>query len=222
MPYQFDFSPVWQNWNIFVTGTIDTLVIVVVSMALALCIALPTVLARLSRHRTLSALAGAYIEIIRNTPFLLQLYFFFFGLPAAGISMTPDVAAILALALNGGAYAAEIIRGGMLAVEAGQKEAGFALGLSRLMIYRYIILKPALRAIYPALTSQFILLFLASSVISAISASDLTSAAEMLDSTTFRSFEIYFCVTAIYLILSSLFARAFNRLGNRLFAYPVK
>jgi polar amino acid transport system permease protein len=222
LSYQFDFSPVWENWDKLAFGAVNTLVMVVVSMALALILALATVLMRMSSWNWVSRIAVAYIEIIRNTPFLLQLYFFFFGLPALGLSMTPNVAAVAALAMNGGAYGAEIIRGGMLAVDRGQQEAGAALGLSKLAVYRYIVLKPAVRAVYPALTGQFILLFLASSVISAISATDLTSAAQILDSVTFRSFEIYFSVTLIYLALSVAFSRMFNVIGSALFRYPVK
>ncbi len=220
--YTFDFSVVSSNWNVFFEGALLTLQISIVSMAAGLAIALVTLLARTSKNWLLQGAARAYIEIIRNTPFLLQLFFFFFGLPSLGVRMSPNVAAFVALSLNGGAYAAEILRGGVLSVDKGQREAGFALGLSQFQIFRYIILTPAMRAIYPALTSQFVLLLLTSSIIASISANELTSMAQALDSVTFRSFEIYFVVTLIYLGMSLTLIQIFKRAQLWLFAYPLK
>ncbi len=220
--YEFDFSVVSDNIDVFWRGALLTLQISVLSMAAGLAVALVTLMARTSRFKALRVLAKAYVEIIRNTPFLLQLFFFFFGLPSLGIKMSPNVAAFVALSMNGGAYAAEILRGGVLSIDKGQSEAGFALGLSPLQIFRYVILKPAMRAIYPALTSQFVLLLLTSSIVASISANELTSLAQALDSVTFRSFEIYFVVTLIYLAMSLAFIQVFKRLQRVLFAYPTR
>ena len=222
MSYKFEFGVVVENWGVLAAGTLHTLELCAISMLAALVVALVTLQVRTSRFAISRWIAMAYIELIRNTPFLLQLYFFFFALPSLGLRLSPDMAAVLALSINGGAYAAEIIRGGMAAVPKGQREAGYALGLRKLQVFRLIVLKPTLRAIYPALTSQFILLLLTSSIVAAISATELTSAAQMLDSITFRSFEIYFTVTAIYLVLSLLFSRMFNWLYPILFPYPVR
>jgi polar amino acid transport system permease protein len=220
--YRFEFGVVAENADKLANGALLTLELCSFSMLTALIVALITLYARTSKHAALRWVAIAYIEIIRNTPFLLQLYFFFFALPSIGLRMSPNTAAILALTVNGGAYAAEIIRGGMAAVPKGQREAGYALGLKTLQVFRLIVLKPTLRAIYPALTSQFILLLLTSSIVAAISATELTSVAQMLDSITFRSFEIYFTVTAIYLAMSLAFSRMFNWLYPILFPYPVR
>src|SRR3546814_7134747 len=114
--------------------------------------------------RPLRWLINTYIELIRNTPFLVQLFFFYFALPAAGVRWSAYTAALVAMVVNLGAYATEIVRAGIESIPKGQIEAGLALNLSRIDIFRFVILKPALRAIYPALTSQFILLMLASSV----------------------------------------------------------
>lgn len=113
--------------------------------------------------------------MIRNTPFLVQIFFIFFGLPAAGISMSPNTAALVALVVNVGAYGTEIIRTGIESIPRGQIEAGRALGLSPVQIFRHVVMIPALRNIYPSLTSQFIYLMLTSSVVSIISANDLAS-----------------------------------------------
>ena len=128
--------------------------------------------------------------------------------------------AVIALGINGGAYAIEIIRGGIDSVSRGQREAALAIGLSRLDVFRYVILKPALRAIYPSLTSQFVLLLLTSSVCASIAAFELTSLAQKIESDTFRSFEVYFTITAIYLALSWLLMSVFGLIGRRAFAYP--
>lgn len=165
-------------------------------------------------------LINAYIEVIRNTPFLVQLFFFFFALPAAGVRWSPYTAALVAMVFNLGAYATEIVRAGIESIPKGQIEAGLALNLSRLEIFRFVILKPALRAIYPALTSQFILLMLASSVVSVISADDLTSVAANLQSETFRSFEIYIVITGIYLLLTLAFSYLFRLMYQWGLDYP--
>jgi polar amino acid transport system permease protein len=170
--------------------------------------------------RPLRWLINAYIELIRNTPFLVQLFFFYFALPALGVRWSAHTAALAAMVVNLGAYATEIIRAGIESIPKGQIEAGLALNLNAVDIFRFVILKPALRAIYPALTSQFILLMLASSVVSAISADDLTSVAANLQSQTFRSFEIYIVVAVIYLVLSLLFSALFRLIQQRWLSYP--
>ena len=161
-----------------------------------------------------------FVEAIRNTPFLVQLFYLFFALPFVGVRLNPTVTAVLALGINGGAYSIEIIRGGVELIPRGQKEAGFALGLSPLDVFRFIVLRPALRAIYPALTSQFILLTLTSSVCASISAFELTQVGQKIESDTFASFEVYFTITGIYLVLSWLLMTVFSLVGRRAFAYP--
>ena len=129
---------------------------------------------------------------------------------------------IIALGINGGAYAIEIIRGGVEAIPKGEIEAGAALGLSRADIFRFIVLKPAMRAIYPALSSQFIMLTLTSSVCSSISAFELTSLAQRVESATFRSFEVFFTITGMYLVIAWLLMSMFGAIARRYFNYPLK
>jgi polar amino acid transport system permease protein len=165
-------------------------------------------------------LVDAYVEVIRNTPFLVQIFLIFFGLPRAGIMLSSNQAALLAMVVNVGAYATEIVRAGIEHIGRGQIEAGLALGLRPLQVFRYVMLFPALSTVYPALSSQFILLMLNSSVVSTISAQELTATANDLQSRTFRSFEIYIVVTGIYLALSMLFSGAFGGIYRTVFARP--
>ena len=222
MAYHFDFTVILESWPQLLEGCWLTIWLSAVSMVFALCIAIAVVLARKSGIAPLQWIARAFIEIIRNTPFLVQVFFLFFGLPTLGVSMTAGTGAILALSLNGGAFCAEVIRGGVDAIDRGQIEAGAALGLHPLQVFSYVVFRPAMRIIYPALSSQFILILLTSSIVSSISAEELTSIAQELESTTFRSFEIYITVTLLYLAMSTMFSQIFKAIGRFYFSYPIK
>ncbi|MEJ5902707.1 amino acid ABC transporter permease [Ochrobactrum teleogrylli] len=215
-----DFSVVADAWPSLVYGTLGTLFLAVVGMTLATIIGVVGV-AILRTHRVIpSFLVTTFVEVIRNTPFLVQIYFIFFALPLAGVRLNPTLTAILALGLNGGAYAIEIIRGGVESIPKGQTEAGLALGLHRHEVFRMIVLKPALRAIYPSLSSQFILLTLATAICTSISAYELTSAGQRIEAETFRSFETYFTLTGIYLVISLVTMWSLAAIGRRAFSYP--
>lgn len=217
MDYIFQFNVIWQNWRLFLDGVLLTIQITATGTALGLLIG--TIMAGLQtmKNRALSAVIQVYIEIIRNTPFLVQLFFVYFGLPMVGIKIPAWSAALIALTINIGAYATEIMRAGVEAISKGQIEAGRSLGLSGFQIFYYIILKPALMTVYPALTSQFILFMLNSAVISVISAQELAYQAYYLQSRTFRSFEIYLVVTFLYLMLAYLFRATFALIGKLIF-----
>jgi polar amino acid transport system permease protein len=129
---------------------------------------------------------------------------------------------VIALGLNGGAYAIEIIRGGVQSVPRGQWEAGFALGLHRATVFRLIVLKPALRAIYPSLTSQFTLLTLTTSIAGAIAAYELFSEAKFIDSQIYKPFEVYFTITIFYFVISWLMNLLFQVIARHYFDYPLK
>nr|WP_249209861.1 amino acid ABC transporter permease [Bradyrhizobium manausense] len=203
-------------------GCAGTLWLALAGMTLAIVIGIGGVVLRESSIRPLRVLVIAFVELIRNTPFLVQIYFIFFALPLAGLRLDPTATAIIALGINGGAYAIEIIRGGVQSINKGQIEAGLALGLHKADVFRLIVLKPALRAIFPSLTSQFVLLTLTTSVAAAISAYELTSVAQVIESNSFRSFEVYGAVTLFYLIISWLVMRLFNFISGIYFNYPVK
>ena len=139
-----------------------------------------------------------------------------------GVKLSSNAAALLALVVNVGAYGIEIIRAGIESIHKGQVEAGKSLGMGSLKIFRYIIFKPAIQAIYPSLTSQFILLMLNTSVCSAIAASELTAVAGDIQSRTFRSFEVYFIVTCMYLGLSIIFWTAFAAIERAFLRKPTR
>jgi polar amino acid transport system permease protein len=221
MSFSLRFGPVFEAWRELLAGIWLTLQLSASAMVIGLAVAIVCAWLKLYGPRPARWAVNLYVEVIRNTPFLVQIFFIFFGLPAAGLRLSPDQAALLALVVNVGAYATEIIRSGIESISHGQVEAGLALGLRRLQVFRLIVLKPALRAVYPALTSQFILLMLTSSVVSAISADDLTSVANNIQSRTFTSFEVYIVVTLIYLALSLLFSAIFAAIDRRVFAYPM-
>jgi polar amino acid transport system permease protein len=220
--YKFDFGPVIDGLPDLLWGCLGTLGLALAGMVLALVIGIGGVVLRDSPYRALRWLVIAFVELIRNTPFLVQIYFIFFALPLAGIRLDPTPTAIIALGVNGGAYAIEIIRGGVQSIGKGQIEAGLALGLHKGQVFRLVVLKPALRAIFPSLTSQFILLTLTTSIASAISAYELTSVAQNIENNTFRSFEVYGVVTLLYLAMSWLMMRMFAQITARHFSYPVK
>lgn len=222
MSYRVDFSPVVHGLPNLVQGCLGTLGLSISGMALALVIGVAGVIVRDSRFPPLRWAVIAFVEMIRNTPFLVQIYFIFFALPFAGVRLDPTPTAIIALGINGGAYAIEIIRGGVQSIPRGQIEAGMALGLHRLQVFRLVVFKPAMRAIFPSLASQFILLSLTTSVTSAIAAYELTSVAQRIESDSFRSFEVYGAVTVLYLGMSTLLLIAFGFVARHLFHYPNK
>jgi polar amino acid transport system permease protein len=222
MTYQFDFAALAPYWEQFLRGCGLSILLALCSIVIGLALGIVTALAKRSRFRSARLVATSYVELIRNTPFLVQVFFIYFGLPTLGLSFAPWSAAILALSINCGAFAAEVIRGGIDAVPRGQYEAGTALGLKPLQVFRYIVLKPALRIIFPALSGQFVLALLTTSIVSSISAEELTAVAESLDTITFRSFEIYIVATLLYLAMSMALATVFKLISRTYFSYPVR
>ena len=216
MNYTFHFIDVWRARDELLLGAWLTIQLSALSMALSLGIAVFGALARTSGPKWLRIAVAAYVEFIRNTPFLVQVFVIFFGLPALGIRLEANTGALIAMVLNGSAYTIEIVRAGIEAVNHGQVEAAYALGLHRLQAFRSIVLPQALRAVFTPLGSQFILLMLNSSIVSVISADELTAAAQDIQSRTFRSFEVYIVTIAIYLVLSVGFTAVFAVL-NRVF-----
>ncbi|NNU60626.1 amino acid ABC transporter permease [Ochrobactrum soli] len=219
--YNFNFAPVFASMDKLLLGAWQTIELSVAAMVLGLVVSIVCAWGKTSGSKPVRFVIDAYIEIIRNTPFLVQIFFIFFGLPSAGLRLSPNSAALLALVVNFGAYGTEIIRAGIESIHKGQVEAGTALGLSRLQVFRYIIMKPALRTVYPSLTSQFIYLMLTSSVVSVISANELAAAGNDLQSATFASFEVYIVITLMYLVMSIVFSAVFSLIEKLAFKYPL-
>jgi polar amino acid transport system permease protein len=173
---------------------------------------------KLSKNKPLRSVAIAYIEVFRNTPLLVQLFILFFGLPTLGLRMSANEAAVIGLSMNVGAYIAEIMRSGLQSVRHSQIEAAMSLGMKPYQILRYVTLFQAFKAAYPALTSQFVLLVLMTSVVSAIGGTELFHAAAFVESRTFRSFEVYLVVTLAYFVLALFFRASFAALYRIIFA----
>jgi len=214
--YSFHFIDVWRAREELAFGAWLTIQLSAVSMMLSLLIAIFGALGRTSGPRWLRLVIAAYVEFVRNTPFLVQVFVIFFGLPAFGIRLEANTGALVAMVLNGSAYTIEIVRAGIQAVNHGQVEAAGALGLHRLQIFRAIVLPQALRAVFAPLGSQFILLMLNSSIVSVIGAEELTAVAQDIQSRTFRSFEVYITAIGLYFVLSLGFTAVFGLL-NRVF-----
>ncbi len=195
-------------------GLIFTVVLTLVSTVAGVALGTAGASARTFGPRWLGRFVVVYVELIRNTPFIVQLFFIFFGLPALGLKLSETTAAFLAMVINLGAYSTEIIRAGIEAVPKGHIEAGASLAMSKWEVLRHVVLKQAFRKIYPALSSQIIIVMLGSAVVSQISAQDLTYAANFVQSRNFRAFEVYLVVAVIYLLLAIGMRAVLRRLGR--------
>ena len=202
MSYVFQFGTVWRELDHLLLGAWLTLRLSALAMILGLAVGIAGAQATTSSSRLLRGMVQCYVEAIRNTPFLVQLLLIYLGLPSLGLRLTPDQAALLAMVVNLGAYATEIVRAGIEAVPKGHIEAGLSLAMTKWEVLRRIVLNQAFRKIYPALSSQIIIVMLGSSVVSQISAEDLTYAANFVQSRNFRAFEVYVVAAAIYLLLA--------------------
>jgi polar amino acid transport system permease protein len=202
-------------------GVATTIFLIAVTALAGGALGIAAAAGRRGRLGWLRGLVAGYVELIRNTPFIVQLFFIFFGLPSLGVRLDAVPAAILAMTINLGAYGTEIVRAGLDAVGAGQREAGLALGLRPRAVFLRIVLPQAVRAIYPALTSQIVITMLESAVVSQIAVRDLTYEADLIQSRTFRAFETYAVITAIYLVLSLLARRVLFAAGRRVLGQGV-
>jgi polar amino acid transport system permease protein len=217
MSYKFDFEFLADRWPDFVAGAWLTIQLTVVSIALGFLVGTICALARVYGGPVLRRLVGGYVEAIRNTPLLIQIFIVYFGLSSLGLKLSAEVSAIVALTVNMGAYTTEIMRAGIQSIQRTQLEAADCLGLSRLQTILHVVLLPAMERVYPALSSQFVLLMLASSITSQISAEELTATANLVQSDTYRSFEVYVIVAVVYLALSALYRFALWAIGLVLF-----
>ena len=215
MGYALDFGWLNDAVSLIASGAAMTIFLIAVSAVAGIVLSILGAAARRSRHAILRQGIAGYVELVRNTPFLVQLFFIFFGLPSLGIRLDPVVAAILAMTLNMTAYTTEIVGAGLDAVPKGQREAALALGLRPRVVFMKIVLPQALKVIYPALTSQIIIMMLESAVVSQIAVRELTYEADMLQARTFRAFETYLVVTMVYLVLSMGLRRLLVTGGRR-------
>ncbi|MBV9568212.1 MAG: amino acid ABC transporter permease [Hyphomicrobiales bacterium] len=218
MTYALDFGWLGQALEPILRGAIETIFLTAVTGVLGTLFSIFGAAAARGGSVALRGAIDSYVELIRNTPFLVQLFFIFFGLPSLGLRLDATVAAILAMTINLSAYGTEIVGAGLDAVSRGQREAGQALGLRPRLVFFKIVLPQALRVIFPALTSQIVIMMLESAVVSQIAVRDLTYEADMLQARTFRAFETYLVVTVVYLAMSIVLRRVMVASGRKLLA----
>jgi polar amino acid transport system permease protein len=213
---QLDFLTVLGQWPLFLKGLLVTIALTAVSSVLGLAVGVACAWAKTEGPAPLKRVVGTYVELIRNSPFIVQLFFVFFGLPSLGLKLSPEAASVLAMLVNLGAYATEIVRAGIEATPPGQIEAALSLALNRWQIFIYIVLPPALKRMWPAIVSQIIIVMLGSAVCGQISTEELSYAAGLIQSRNFRAFEAYSVATLLYLALAMALRQFLNWVGSRL------
>jgi polar amino acid transport system permease protein len=215
MAIELDFVSVLTEWPLLVKGVAWTLGLTAVSAVLGLLLGIGCAWVRTQGPAWSRPGVAAYVELIRNTPFIVQLFFIFFGLPAMGMKLSPEWSSVIAMVINLGAYSAEIVRAGIQTTPNGQIEAAMSLALSRVQTFIWVVLPPALQRVWPALVSQIIIVMLGSAVCGQISTEELSFAANLIQSRNFRAFEAFIVATAIYLLLSMATRAVLNWFGQR-------
>jgi polar amino acid transport system permease protein len=212
-----NFLPILARWEMLLDGAWLTVQLAIITTITGFLIGTLCAIARRSEVKIASTFAAIYVEAIRNTPFVVQIFLVYFGLATLGFKFSAVTVAIVALTINVGAYTAEIMRAGFESIHKGQWEAAETLGLNKAQQYWHVALRPAMERVYPSLSSQFTLLMLASSVTSQISAEELTAAANFIQSETYRPLEAYVAIAVIYVALSLVMRVAFYFIGLALF-----
>jgi len=210
-----DFAAVLVDWPLLLRGVAATVVLTAVSAVAGVAVGVLCGWARAWGPVGLARAVAVYVELVRNTPFIVQLFFIFFGLPSLGVRLSPGWAAVIAMVINLGAYAAEIVRAGIEATPRGQVEAGLSLALTRAQVFTRIVLPPALARVWPALVSQIIIVMLGSAVCGQIAAQELSYFANLIQSRNFRAFEAYIIAAAVYLGLAIALRQVLRWAGTR-------
>ena len=210
-----DFGAVLSQWPLLLHGLAWTVGLTGVAAVLGVALGVACAWSRSNGPRWLRALVGVYVELIRNTPFIVQLFFIFFGLPSLGVKLTPEIASVLAMVVNLGAYAAEIVRAGVDTTPRGQIEAARSLALTETQVFVRVVLPPALSRVWPALVGQIIIVMLGSAVCGQIATQELSYYANLIQSRNFRAFEAFIVATLLYLALAVALRRLLGWLGPR-------
>ena len=214
MSYTLDFGGIWEYRGYLVQGIVGTLRLTALGTVVGVTIGTLGAVSRAWKLPGFRQFYTGYVELIRNTPFIVQLFFVFFGLPSLGIKLNEWQAATLAMVINLGAYSTEIIRSGIEAIPKGQIEAALALAMSRSQIFFHVVLRQALLKVWPALSSQIVIVMLGSSVCSQISAEELTFGANFIQSRTFRALEVYVLAALVYILLALLLRQVLSAFGR--------
>ena len=204
---------------ILLKGCVITVELTVITLIIGTVLGILFALMKLSNNVVLRLISSFYTWIIRGTPMLLQLFFFYYGLPFVGLRLTPMQAAIIGLGLNSGAYMAEIIRGGILSIDKGQFEAAKALGFNYSETMQKIILPQTFKVIIPPVGNEFITILKDTSLVSTIAMVELMRTAQQMYASTFRPIEIFFTAAVLYLIMTTVFTSIFSAYEKKLSVY---
>lgn len=217
MEYTFQFGPLVNYLPQFISGFWLTMLLAFVGIFGGIALGVGCAVASTLPGFLPRFLVRCYVEAMRNTPLLVQIFVIFFGLPNIGVRMSPLTSVFVALVLNNGGYIAEIVRGGIQSTHRSQVEAAESLGLTFFQTLRFVILPPALEKVFTPVVSQCVLLMLSTSLVSAIGVEDLTGAAMIASSETFRTMEVYLVIAAVYVLMSFVFRAILNLAGLLIF-----
>lgn len=221
MGYELNFSVVWENWRFLVSGLVITLKVTSLSLLFASIIGVIVGVARVSKIFFISSPAYAFIAVLRNTPTLVQLIWVYYCLPIlTGATVTPVTAAVIALSLTGGAYLAEIVKGGIEGIDRGQVEAAGTIGLSELQTMWFVVLPQALRRMVAPFVNEFVTLLKFSSLASVLGVAELTYTGQALSSSSFRPIETFTFLGIEYFILCSTLSVLARKISAR-YATPL-
>jgi len=215
MTVSLDFGAVLTDWPLLLRGLGMTAALTAVSALAGVAVGVACAWARVHGGMALKAVVACYVELIRNTPFIVQLFFIYFGLPGLGVKLSPEVASFLAMVINLGAYACEIVRAGVENTPRGQIEAAVSLALTPMQVFVRVVLPPALQRVWPALVSQVIIVMLGSAVCGQIATQELSYYANLIQSRNFRAFEAYIVATLVYLAFSILLRETLKWAGPK-------
>jgi glutamine transport system permease protein len=217
MGFKFQWGVVLETFPLLLSGVKLTIIITIGGLLFGFVLGVATGLMKLSRSLPVRKLAGAYVEAVRGTPLIVQVMFLYFGVPmAVGLRIRPITAGIIAIAVNSGAYIAEIVRGAVQSIDPGQIEAGRSIGLTRTQTMRYIVWPQAFRRMIPPLGNQFIISLKDTSLLVVIGVAELTRVGQEIIAVNFRAFEVWLTVGIVYLMMTLTIARFLRMAEDRL------
>jgi glutamine transport system permease protein len=211
MGFDFKYSVMWESVPLLLVGMKLTILITIFGLLIGFVLGAVTGLLKIARNPLFRKLAGIYIESIRGTPIMVQVMFIYFGLPMAlGMRIHPMAAGIVAIAVNSGAYIAEIVRGAFQSIDTGQTEAGRSIGLTHFQTMYYIIWPQALKRMIPPLGNQFIISLKDTSLLVVVGVGELTRTGQEIIAANFRAFEVWLTVALMYLVMTLSLSRLLN------------
>lgn len=217
MGFDFKYSVMWESVPMLLTGVKLTILITIFGLLIGFALGALSGLMKISRNIFLRKIAGVYIESIRGTPIMVQVMFIYFGLPLAlGMRIPPMMAGIAAIAVNSGAYIAEIVRGAFQSIERGQSEAGRSIGLTHFQTMYYVIWPQAFRRMIPPLGNQFIISLKDTSLLVVVGVGELTRTGQEIIASNFRAFEVWLTVAIMYLIMTLSLSRILNMIEKKM------